>query len=1104
MPGNRPIFDRAIEGYRHAAQLEDWPQAFRDAVRAVQEFPSDVEARSYLAISLYHTGRYPQAAQLLEELRQRRGDDPLTLAYLARAYEGNQQFERAGAVLLAIAEQALEQRRLPDAVEAFEEVIRIEPAREDVRIRLAEVLVEMGDQRAAAEQCIAIAQGRMARGDYAGAGEALEEATGLDGANQAAHLVRSQLAELTAAATPAVTEALPPPLQSAKPRGTTGSLRRGTGRLRGTSGLRRGTGVLQAPVSMIDQLVAAAVQLQATGEFAAARSAYEQLLAQGAERNDVLYNLGVVYAELGEHERAVELLRRVHAADEYALSAAFALGQSLRASGATRAAAEQFEVTIRLVDLETISRTEADDLVSMYEAAAECYSELGEMSRAASLYGMLASFLLSKRWGKELGDQFKQRAKELTERSMFAKLRSIGTGALPGERGPNPPPLPTGANITPAAEVWGALPSLSDFLKGDVATVPVRTTEQMTAPFTLSEVPAADHPSYLPVTPIMTDGCSDMLVGLVAASSHFVEQGLIYAALDACHEVIRLEPEFLPIHLRLGEIYERDGRPDDAVIKYRTLVDAYAARGKQSDAISVYYRLIDLSSDTVPTRVALIELLRQAGRLEEAVSQTLLLANTYFKIGQTNRALEEFRQLQQWAPRSSSIHKEYGQALFKLERWEAALTEFRRAAQFDPADPVALAELNMTLAVLGQHERALWDSFAALLEKLRAAPHQLPDVQSTYRASLLIVDAPLLHYLLGLIQQFADQHASATLSFEQALELLVMEEQPPIPALLVHQALAESYSAQGQAQAAIDQLHTAQRLFTNQPVVATMPYLFARPLTPAEVERRLASALATVGDWQAAINALDHCLKLDPTDFAAYTQLADIYFRQGKLPQALAQYEKLASVYEEHQQLDPAIATLQDAVKLAPSALEIRSRLAQLLIRRGTLDRGLKELLEVALLQKQAGQIKDAVLSLQQAAEVYWMLGQHDHAFHIYRQILMLAPHDLDARQRLVNLHIPAGQREAAIAQQRHIAEMYQEQQQYSEAIAALHQIIALDPTDAAAYEHLGDLLLRVKEYDQAVRLFRRLARLRPDDAHIQALQSTAERMVTMQREQAA
>lgn len=1068
MAGNRAIFERALEQGRIAAQREDWTTALKELLRAVQEIPNDLDARSQLAVALYHNAKYAQAVQLLENLRKRRGDDPHTLAYLARAYEGSQDFPKAVGILKALAEQALGQRMLPDALEALEEAVRLTPQDADLRIQLAEVFVEAGDARRAAEQCVEIARLRQAAGDMAGSEEAVDEALSLDGANRAAQALKAEL-NLTRPAEP-----LPAAPITAAPAINTGPLR--------DQQMNR------------DQLLSQAARAREAGNSAGALRLYEQALELGGDQPDVHFNLGMLYQERGDHHAASTMLRKAAASDEYALSAHYALGDSCKALGDLQAAAEEYETTIRCVDLESIGRTEADDLIAMYRSAAECYAELGELSRAASLYGTLAGFLSSKRWGKELAEEFKARAKELTERSMFAKLRTLGTGALPVERVIAPEPEPE-----PSQTTWGALPSFSDFLRGDQSTLSAAKTEQPTDVFALLEtLSTATKQVFAPVKAISTANCADTVVRLVEASGRFIEQGLVWAAIDACHEVIRHDNDYLPIHFRLGEIYEREGRLEDALLKYRTLIDTYSVRGRELDAIDAFYRLIELSPESTDQRGRLVELLRKAQRMEAAVEQALIVAGTYFRLGQTSKALEEYRRILAWAPPTPALHREYGQALLKLERWEAAQSEFRRAVQLDPTAPVALAQLNLTMAVLGQNEQAMWDSFAALTAKLAADPQLHPAVQAEYRSALLIVDTPILHYLLGLIQQLADQHASAMLSFEQAMSLLVMEERPQLSPILLHQAMADSYIAQGQAQAAIDQLHTVQRLFVEQPLHIVSMHAFARPLTESELQRKLAKVLTSTGQWQAAIKALKICQQFDPAEPSAYGQLAQIYASLGDLATALKEYEQLATVLESRQNLDGALAALDAALQLAPDALPIRSRIAQMLLRRGLLDRGLKELEEVASLLRAAGQIKEAVVALQQAAEVQWMLGQHDRVYHLYDTIVAFAPEDIDARQQLVNLHILGGRRDAAIAEQRRIARICNDQKNYAEAIGCYHQIIALDPGDADAYESLGSLLMRQKEYDQAVRLFRRLQRLRPNDERVEALQTAAERMLAM------
>lgn len=128
----------------------------------------------------------------------------------------------------------------------------------------------------------------------------------------------------------------------------------------------------------------------------------------------------------------------------------------------------------------------------------------------------------------------------------------------------------------------------------------------------------------------------------------------------------------------MGEVFERQAGLEEALTKYQLLIDTLRLRGEPELSIDVYYRFIELSPDTVNARSRLAEILRNADRVDEAVQQLIQVAGTYYRLGQTNKALEEYRRLLQWAPKSREVHAQYGLALLKLERYEAALGEFRR------------------------------------------------------------------------------------------------------------------------------------------------------------------------------------------------------------------------------------------------------------------------------------------------------------------------------------------------------------------------------------------------------------------------------------------
>jgi tetratricopeptide (TPR) repeat protein len=1092
MPGNRALFDRAMEQSREAARQKNWDEALKQAMRALQEFPQDNDARSSIAVGLYNTGRYPQALQAFEDLRRSDANNPFFIDYLARVNEQLGNIPEAVNIYTQLADLQQSRRLGPRAAEALREVLRLDPEAEAHRTRLARLLEELGSTGEAAAEYLELARRLRARGSLEQAADMADIALRLDPNSREAKeliaLLHDSLASAVNAAfaTPEATGAAP-----ALPR---------------TPG---GTGGLRGAQFAVDKIVALAQEHQEAGDTAGAIEQYERAISIGAERSDVYYSLGLLYQDRGEHQRAADVLVRAAQDSEYALSAHFALGSSYRALGQLAQAAHEYEQTIRLVDLQSVGKSESEDLIAMYENAAEIYIELSDGARAASLYSTLANFLQGKRWGRERAEEFRQKARELTERNMFAKLRTLGTGALTNQPPPEasaPPPPPD----TRMPETWGKIKPITDFLRpvptmddsiGDVFAPEPPPPTSIDPLEAIDSLPAPAQPAFAPLTALATKGLDDVAERYVVASEKYIEQGLTLAAVDACMEVIRIDPDYLPIHLRLGEIYERDGRQEEALTKYQLLIDTYVARSEPQAAIPVYFRLIELSPDTINARSRLAELLKNDGRQADAAIQVGIVAGAYFRMGQTNKALEEYRRGLQWAPNDANLHAQYGLALLRLERYEAALVEFRRALELDQANLANVARINMALASIGDQPAAIWQSLATLLDQLPSHPQQMNDVQAEYRSALLVNDSPLLHYILGITQQSAEQHQSALLEFEQALAVLQQDPDPVLPDVLVHQAMADSLIALGQADEAREQLQFCLKAGKPPAAPEGARFPFSTPLTQGDIVRRMAEAYAAVGDLEGAERALQEAKQHLPYDRAIYTKLADIYFRQGKLAEALAQLDELATHYESRQDLDRALDALESAVKLAPNNIPIGSRLAKLYIRRGYLDKGIDGLVRVAEQQRREGQIKDAVANLQQAAEVYWTLGKQNEARALYDKIVQVAPNDIEARQWLSFMYTLAGRSAEAIAEKKQIVRLLLQMRDFDNAIAEMHQIYGLDQNDTDNLYQLGDALMRRQEYEQAVRIYSRLAKM-PDveTERVEALQAAAKRMLDMQQ----
>jgi tetratricopeptide (TPR) repeat protein len=1093
MPGNRALYERAMEQSREAARLKQWDNALKNAARALQEFPQETEARTTVAVALFHTGKLEQALQLLHELSKADPDNSFYLEYIARAQARKGDTDAAIATYQTLLDMHEQQRAVVKTITVLREMLRLRPHQDDQREKLAHLLSETRETADAAAEYLNLARRYHEQGRLDDAAERAEEAARLDPESREAKetiiAIRDDMANAAGLE---------------KPEAHAGG--------DGTSGFASGrsmTSSLRSQDFTLEKQVSLAMEKQEAGDNDGAIAGYEQVIQQGLERADVFYSLGLLYQEQGKHEAAVKMLSRSTNDPEYALSAHFALGSSYTEMQQLSQAAQEYEQAIGLVDLATIGKAESEDLIQMYEQVTAIYQQLGDIARAASLYSTLANFLKSKRWGRERGEEFQKRAKELTDRNMLAKLRSLGTGALapiegapPREQHPEPE-----EPVEEMPEQWGKIPSIIDFLRSDnidVATdpltLPTEVLPQGDALDMLDTMGMSETTKAEPVTPLDTSGLSEQIARWVVASERYIEQGCYDAALDACYEVMQLQPDYLSIHLRMGEIFERQNLNEEALAKYQTLIDTFTVRNEPALTIDVYFRYINLAPDTINSRARLADLLNQVGRTQEAAEQLAQIASSYFRMGQTNRALEEYRRGLQWAPKSKELRSQYGLALFKLERYEAALNEFHRAA--DPTDPIAIAHINMTLAALAEQPVAIWDSLAALLELLQDKNGSTANsVQAEYRTALLSLDDSLLHYILGIIQQHCEQHSSALLEFEQAQAMLETEEHALLPIVLVHQAMASSYIELEQPDQAREQLQFAHQAARHTRVDPAIKHSFARPLSQGELVWQMAEAYAAGEDLASAEKALREALRHLPYNQHIYTKLADVCFRQGKLDEALSSLGDLATHHENRQDLDKAIEILEYALKLAPGSITIGERLARLYIRRGYPDQGVEGLIRVAELQRKEGHIKDAVANLQQAGEIRWMQGKAEETLSIYDRIVKIAPKDLEARQWRAIMYTLVSRTDEAIAEKKQIVTLLAQRKDFDNAIAELHQIIGLDTNDVDAYFMLGDMLMQRGEYAQALSLYNRLSRMNAVEVdRVEALIAAANRMLQNQQ----
>lgn len=879
-----------------------------------------------------------------------------------------------------------------------------------------------------------------------------------------------------------------------------------------------------------------AQQLQQDGHLDDAIRICEELLAEGVDRSDVHYFLGWLYQEADRWDDAAGRFELLLNDPEYALSCYYALGQCARAMGQLEDAAHYFDEAVDRVNLDALTLDEVDQLLQLCQEAAEAHRDMRDREGAETVYAALLGFLNSQGWSQQ-ADEVEQMMRETLGTSrpqphrrtrnpnashpLNPKIPTRGPGVegAPHSRGLTGGPLNHSAHglerrsgLMPALDSSvssprGLDPGLSGpgFGKGMKTLVPGAGT----GPFG-DGGPGSDHLSQLINQLGGAAGMRSSLMALpeplrsqvsqaVRDIENYVSHGLLTAAIEECMRVMEIAPQYLDIHLLLGEIYVRQGSTDQAIAKYAVLVDTYLANGRVDDAIATYRRILQLEPNNLTSRTRLIDLLVRQGRMDEVLVERTALADAYQRMGYADRAIQEYEQALMAQPNNLLLRMGYAQALMKSGRAAQAVGEFQRVLQVDPYNTRALAAWQIAISTgavvtpsasapgIGSPRAAAMEVLGRLLNALRsehlATYNDL--VREYVQANDLSATNPDLRYALGQVHLAAGRAQEALTCFQQIATVPGMEV---LARFAAGQALLASGDPAGAAAAVreLEEASAAARRTPPEPAVwAARPRLDGEEQHAPELEvaMLLSRAYQLSGQAGPAHAVLQQAQGSRPADSEVYQALAQISARAGDPQAQLREYAKLVAHYKQNRQQENAVAVLREMARLAPDDPAVRSELAEIHVARGMLEEGMAEYHQLADIHVRHGNQREAAAVYQKMAEIQWQVGNQREGLTLLSQAINFATDNMEIRQQYVQYCLEIQNIAEAVQQQVVVARYYFASRQTKEAVAALQQLIAMDRTNYEAYDLLGQTYYSVGEYEQAARVYRNLAKVDPTNA---------------------
>jgi len=251
---------------------------------------------------------------------------------------------------------------------------------------------------------------------------------------------------------------------------------------------------------------------------------------------------------------------------------------------------------------------------------------------------------------------------------------------------------------------------------------------------------------------------TEVVVSTMALTGEYVRRNMLMTAAEECFRAIQKAPTYLPLHVRLADIFLKQEHTEEAINKYLVISDVYQVRGDSQQAIDIYKRVLRLAPMDVKVRTKLIELLIMRGEIEPALEHYLTLADVHYQLAQVNQALEKYDEALQLASRSDdetgwkvNILYRMGDIYNQRVDWAQATAAYESIMALSSDDERAHLALVDLYFKQGENEKALQaldsllgvyqsaDKTQSILTVLREAVQTRPEemgLRSRYAAAL--------------------------------------------------------------------------------------------------------------------------------------------------------------------------------------------------------------------------------------------------------------------------------------------------------------------------------------------------------------------------------
>lgn len=179
-------------------------------------------------------------------------------------------------------------------------------------------------------------------------------------------------------------------------------------------------------------------------------------------------------------------------------------------------------------------------------------------------------------------------------------------------------------------------------------------------------------------------------------ADHYSKDGFFLKAIAIYKKINKLDPSKLEIYGKLAELYARQGLAMEAKSQYQVLADYYMKHGDPANALVTYRKISELDPNSININVKMADLYSQTGQTAEALEQYEKVGRALLKRGMHEEAGQVFRKAVRLAPDNLDLADTAVRILTEAGDTQGASEILRGALEKAPANPRLIARLGRT------------------------------------------------------------------------------------------------------------------------------------------------------------------------------------------------------------------------------------------------------------------------------------------------------------------------------------------------------------------------------------------------------------------------